>query len=61
MATKHTHKFDSDSSPVVVNLKGELKSELPRFTCTCGYFTTYYGGKVIWHDADGVEITPELV
>lgn len=61
MANTHTHRFEADDSPVKVTLKGELRSELPRFTCSCGLFTTYYGGKVIWHDANGVEITPELV
>ena len=61
MTATHTHQFQADSSPVKVTLRGELRSELPKFTCSCGYFTTYSGGKVIWHDADGVEITPELV
>ena len=61
MTETHTHKFEADDSPVIVNFKGELKSELPKFTCICGYFTTYFGGKVIWHDVHGAEITPELI
>lgn len=61
MTETHKHHFETDLSPFKVNLRGELTSELPKFTCTCGYYTTYFGGRVIWHDADGVEITPELV
>jgi len=54
----HTHSFDSDLSSITVDMRtATLVQEPPRFTCSCGYFTTYHNG-LEWHDADGNLIEP---
>lgn len=59
MSTTHTHKFEfMNVTEFSVNpLSRELPKDEVRFTCRCGYYTTYRNG-LEWHNAKG-EIIPE--
>lgn len=58
MHTTHTHQFISDVTEFTVNYRtDECDVDEFRFTCSCGYYTTYHNG-LEWHNADGEIIPP---
>lgn len=57
METTHTHRFESDTTSFTVDYRNPNQAFEPRFTCTCGYYTTYHNG-LEWHNANGDVIEP---
>ena len=57
METTHTHRFESDLSDFTVDYRRSEANTETRFTCTCGYYTTYHNG-LEWHNANGDVIEP---
>lgn len=54
----HIHKFECDMTSFVVDYRNPVQPIETRFTCVCGYYTTYHNG-LEWHNANGDIIEPE--
>ena len=57
MNTTHTHQFLGDLTDFKVDYRSTEAVTETRFTCSCGYYTTYHNG-LEWHNSNGEIIPP---